>query len=143
MRKNTPLVGIGVILVNENNEILVGKRLGSFVPKYSIPGGALELGETFEEAAIREIKEETNLTIKNPEVIAVTNNLETYKETDIHTISIIVMAKQFTGELTVMEPEKCERWFWCDPKNLPEPHFDASKFAVTCYVEKKFYYEKK
>lgn len=139
MRKKQPTVGIGVIIVNKKNEILIGKRIGTFVPKYSIPGGGLEVGETFEEAAIREIKEETNLTITNPQVIGVTNNLETYKEAGTHTISIILLAKQFLGELKVMEPEKCEQWFWCDSKNLPEPHFDASMLGVKCYLEKKYY----
>ncbi len=135
MRKNQPTVGVGIIIVNKNNEILIGKRLGNYVPKYSIPGGLLELGETFEEAAIREIKEETGLTIKNPEVITVTNNLETYQETGKHTISIILVAKHIRGEPKVIEPAKCEKWFWCDPKHLPEPHFDASRLGVTYYLK--------
>ena len=42
---------------------MVGKRKGSHAQKYSIPGGSLGLGETFEKGAIREIKEETNLDI--------------------------------------------------------------------------------
>lgn len=141
MEYKSVAVGIGVVIINKNKEILIGKRLGKYVPKYSIPGGMFEIGETFEEAAIREIKEETNLTIQNPQVIGVTNNLETYAETGKHAISIILLAKQYTGELTVTEPKKCERWFWCDPKKLPEPHFDASKKGVEGYLEKNFYKE--
>ena len=81
---NLPRVGVGVIIVNKCNKILFGKRIGSHANKYSIPGGNLKIGETFEEAAIREVKEETDLDIKNPQVIAVANNLETYKKEDIH-----------------------------------------------------------
>jgi len=76
---NQPKVGVGVIIENNEGKILIGKRLNSLAPYYSIPGGHLELGETFESAATREIKEETNLNIRDPKVIAVTNNLETFK----------------------------------------------------------------
>ena len=70
-------VGIGVVIVNNDGKILIGKRRGSHAQYYSIPGGHLELGETFEEAAIKEIKEETDLDIIDPKVFCVTNNLRT------------------------------------------------------------------
>jgi ADP-ribose pyrophosphatase YjhB (NUDIX family) len=137
--KNHPRVGIGVIIVNDEGKILIGKRRGSHAPYYSIPGGHLDLGETFEEATIREIKEETNLDILDPKVIAITNNLETYRESGKHYISIAVLAKDFSGELKIMEPEKCESWQWTLPNNLPQPHFDASRQAVECYLAGVFY----
>ena len=134
-----PKVGLGIIIVNGDGKILIGKRKGSHSQKYSIPGGHLDIGETFEEGAIREIKEETDLDIKNPKVIAITNNLETYREEGKHYISIILLVDISTGEPKLMEPEKCEGWLWADPKNLPEPHFDASKLGVDCYLKKSFY----
>jgi len=125
--------------MNPEGEILVGKRKNSHAPFYSIPGGNLELGETFEEGAIREIKEETNLDLLGPEVIAVTNNLETYRNEGLHYISVVLIASNYSGELKNMEPEKCEEWLWVDPSKLPTPHFDASRMAVECYLDKKFY----
>ncbi|XOU94955.1 MAG: nucleotide triphosphate diphosphatase NUDT15 [Candidatus Kerfeldbacteria bacterium] len=141
--KNIPKVGIGVIIVNKDGDILVGKRKGSLAQFYSIPGGHLDLGETFEQAAVREIKEETGLDIKNPDVIAVTNNLETYHKEGKHYISIALMVKEFSGELKIMEPEKCEKWLWIDPKELPLPHFDASRMSVECYLKNKYYIKNK
>lgn len=138
-QKNMPRVGLGVIIVNPDGRVLVGKRKNSHAPYYSIPGGQLEPGETFEASAIREVKEETNLDIQDPKVIAVTNNLETYRQEGVHYISIILLVKNFSGELKIMEPEKCAEWLWVDPKNLPLPHFDASRMAIDCYLEKKFY----
>lgn len=137
------IVGVGFIIENKDKKILVGKRKGSFAPYYSIPGGRIEVGETFEETAIREAKEETNLTIKNLKIIAITNNLETYKKEGIHTISIIMLVQEFSGKLKNMEPHKCEGWEWVDPKHLPEPHFEASKIGVECYLKGKFYKEGK
>lgn len=138
-QKNKPRVGLGIIIVNKEGKILIGKRKNSCAPFYSIPGGHLELGETFEDGIIREVKEETDLDIKNPEVMAITNNLETYRNEGVHYISIILLAKEFSGELKNMEPEKCEEWVWADPENLPMPHFDASQRGVFCYLENKFY----
>lgn len=134
-----PRIGIGVIIINEEGRVLIGKRKGSHAQFHSIPGGWYELGETFEEAAIREAKEETDLDISDPQVIAVTNNMETFKSEGIHSISIVLLAKRFSGELKVMEPEKCEGWIWADPKNLPMPHFDASLRAIDCYLGGTFY----
>ena len=134
-----PKIGIGVLIINNDGEILVGKRKGSHAQYYSIPGGHLEMGESFEEAAAKEIKEETNLTIENPKVFAVTNNLKTYSEEGKHYVSICLHVTEFTGELINMEPEKCEGWQWVFPDRLPKPHFEASEKAVKCYLENKFY----
>lgn len=132
-------VGLGVIIRNKEGQILIGKRTGSHAQKYSIPGGGLHIGETFEEGATREAKEETDLNIQNPKVIAVTNNLETFKEEQIHFISIVLLTTRFFGDLKIMEPDKCKKWLWCDPANLPKPHFDASSQAVDCYLKELFY----
>jgi len=134
-----PKVGLGVIIVNPDGKVLVGKRIGSHAQKYSIPGGHLDLGETFEAGAIREIKEETNLSIEDPKVIAVTNNLETYQEEGKHYISVVLLVKKYSGELINTEPNKCEGWAWVDPRNLPQPHFDASRLAIECYLRQSFY----
>jgi ADP-ribose pyrophosphatase YjhB (NUDIX family) len=131
-----PKVGLGVILIDKDGKVLIGKRKGGLAQRYSIPGGHLELGETFEQGAIREIKEETNLDIKNPKVIAVTNNLETFREEGKHYISIIILVTEYSGELKLMEPERCEEWIWCEPNKLPEPHFDASRLGIECYINK-------
>jgi len=134
MKENVPRVGLGVVLINKEGRVLIEKRTGSHAREYSIPGGHLELGETFEHGAIRELKEEFDLDIKNPKVIGVTNNLETYESEGLHYISVVLLVTEYTGELKIMEPDKCEEWLWADPKNLPEPHFDASRLGVQCYL---------
>lgn len=134
-----PRVGLGVIIVNAEGKVLVGKRKGSHAQKWSIPGGHLEMGISFEADAAREVKEETDLDVKNPRVIAVTNNLETYREEGKHYISVILLAKEFSGTLKIMEPDKCEEWRWVDPKRVPEPHFDASRLGIQCYLKQSVY----
>lgn len=139
MNEEKPRVGLGIILENSEGKILIGKRLGKHAPFYSIPGGHLELGESFEEGAIREIKEETNLDITDPRVIAVTNNLHTFHQEGKHYISVILHARFSSGDAQVMEPDKCAQWLWCDPQQLPQPHFDASELGVLCFLNKSCY----
>jgi 8-oxo-dGTP diphosphatase len=136
---NRPRIGVGVIIVNKDGQVLVGKRKGSFAQKWAFPGGNIEMGDTFEATAIREIKEETNLDIVDPKVFAVTNNLETYREEGKHYISIALIATKYSGELKNMEPEKCEELKWVSPNELPQPFFDASRLQVECYLKGSFY----
>lgn len=132
-------VGVGVILKNDKGEILVGKRKNSHAPYFSIPGGHLEEGESFEDAACREILEETGIVVDAVKVIAVTNDIETWKESGKHYISVILFTDNFSGEPVLREPEKCEGWIWMDPEHLIEPHFEASRNAIECYLKKCIY----
>ena len=118
---------------------LIGKRKGAHAPFFSIPGGHLENGETFEQAAIREVFEETGLRIKDPKVFSTTNNLRTFTNEGKHYISINLITNDFEGTLQIKEPEKCESWHWYPIDQIPTPHFDASEFAIQCYVQNEFY----
>ncbi|TKB48486.1 NUDIX domain-containing protein [Ferrimonas sediminicola] len=129
-----PKVGIGVIIRRRDGKILIGKRKGAHAPYYSIPGGHLELGETFEQTAIREAREETGLTIEDPRVLAITNNLRTYREEGKHYVSVVLLAEHQGEEPLNLEPDKCEGWIWVDPSALPQPHFDASEQSVASYL---------
>lgn len=56
-----PLVGIGVVMLKPGAVLLVRRAKPPSVGQWSLPGGAQELGETAEEAARRELLEETGL----------------------------------------------------------------------------------
>lgn len=140
--KERPKIGIGVIIQNSEGDILIGKRKGGHAPFYSIPGGHLEYGETFEQAAIKEVYEETALLIKNPKVFCVTNNLRTLQMEGIHYISICLYTNDYEGSLTLMEPKKCESWAWYPLDKIPMPQFDASEYGIECFIKKEFYIKK-
>ena len=59
---NSPLIMVGstVLVLNSQNKLLMMKRSDSNM--WGVPGGAMELGETTEETARRELLEETGLT---------------------------------------------------------------------------------
>ncbi|MES2615010.1 MAG: NUDIX domain-containing protein [Bdellovibrionota bacterium] len=132
-------VGIGVIILNESNQILLGLRKGRHGGLYGLPGGMLDLGETFEECSKREVMEETGIILNNAEVIAVTNNIKTMQNENIHNVSIILLSRQFSGEPKNMEPEKCEGWNWFNLEQLPKPIFEGSLSGIKCFINKNFY----
>ena len=53
--------GVGLLVFNKENKVLM--QLRTDYNAWDFPGGAMELGESFEEVAKRELKEETNLEI--------------------------------------------------------------------------------
>ncbi len=122
---NHPRVGVGVIIIKDG-KVLFGKRKskhgqGTWAP----PGGKLEFGETIESCARRETLEEANITIKNLRLGPFTNDI--HDNGKDHYITPFVIADYDAGEVTVVEPDKCERWEWVDWHTLPEPLFLSIK----------------
>ncbi|SNX85091.1 uncharacterized protein MEPE_03800 [Melanopsichium pennsylvanicum] len=63
-----PRVGVAVFVINEKGHILIGKRTGSHgAGTLALPGGHLELHESFHECAAREVYEETGLVLEPPQ----------------------------------------------------------------------------
>jgi 8-oxo-dGTP diphosphatase len=59
-----PIVGVGAIIIKGEEVLLARRGKEPGYGKWSIPGGAGKLGETLEEAVIREVREEVNLAIR-------------------------------------------------------------------------------
>ena len=59
-----PLVGVGAIIIEDSRVLLVKRAHPPLQAQWSIPGGVLEVGELVREAAIREAREETGLTVE-------------------------------------------------------------------------------
>jgi 8-oxo-dGTP diphosphatase len=113
--------GIGVI-IKKNGKVLLGKRLNSHgAGTWSFPGGHLEVNETWEECAEREVLEEANIKISNLKFADVTNDI--FIKEKKHYITIFMVAEYNSGSLRINEPGKCEEWAWFNWNDLPEPLF--------------------
>src|SRR3989344_844333 len=116
-----PKIGVGVLILKDN-KVLLGKRISTHGKNtWAPPGGHLEFNEQIEECAIREVKEETNLEIKNLRIGPITNDI--HKDEDKHYVTIFVISEYKSGNVKLMEPEKCEQWNWFEWSNLPQPLF--------------------
>ncbi|KAL1638593.1 hypothetical protein SLS58_008807 [Diplodia intermedia] len=106
-------VGVGVFILNDRNQFIIGKRKGSHgAGTWALPGGHLEFGESFEECAARETLEETGLATTDVHFFTATNSVMT--DVDAHYVTIFMTAR-ISGDKTEpenLEPEKCESWEW-------------------------------
>lgn len=85
-----PIVGVGAVLVCNNRILLEKRKSEPGRGKWSIPGGLVEIGEKAEQTVIREVKEETNLEVEQPELIDVVNNITLDEDRRIRYHFIIV-----------------------------------------------------
>jgi 8-oxo-dGTP diphosphatase len=136
-------VGVGVMLFKDN-KVLLGKRnTDPFKAdselkgegSWTMPGGKLEFGESFEEAAMRETKEETGMTLNKVEVICINND----KIKDAHFITIGLFSNDFSGDPKVMEPDEITEWRWFALNELPSPVFFPSEKILDNFKNKAFY----
>lgn len=116
-----PRIGVGVVVI-KNDTVLIGKRLNAHGEgTWAFPGGHLEFFEEVEDCARREVLEETGLEITNVSFATFTNDL--FIKEQKHYITIFMRADYVSGELELLEPEKCAEWIWATWDNLPEPLF--------------------
>lgn len=134
-----PRIGVAVFVMKDG-KFLMGQRQGSHgAGTWSVPGGWLEYQESFEQAAVREIKEETGMDITNVRFAAISNNI--LKDENVHSITLWMMSDWKAGEPTITEPDKFIDQKWVDFNSLPSPLFIAwdhllqSEFLATIKAE--------
>lgn len=126
MESQSPKVGIGVMLLKDGR-VALGKRKGSHgAGEYAFPGGHLEAMESFAACAQREVLEECGAIIHNVRFQFLAN-VTLYAPK--HYVHIGLVADWKSGELRVLEPDKCESWNWYSLNDLPQPLFAMTALA--------------
>ena len=139
-RKNLPMrTGVGIVVLNNQNKVFVGKRKDNPVDKWQMPQGGVDNGEDYISAMKRELFEETS--IKSIEVL---EEIERFFEYELpeNLIGIIWKGKfrgqkqkwfitKFVGKekeinLKTKNPEFIE-WKWIIPEELPNVIVDFKK----------------
>lgn len=112
-------VGINVFAV-KNNRLLLGKRKNIYgAGTWGLSGGHLEPREKMENAAARELKEETGLKAASFDFANLVNDM---RENE-HRLQIGFIAKDISGKPEIKEPDRCEEWKLFELNNLPENIF--------------------
>ncbi|MEQ9885613.1 nucleotide triphosphate diphosphatase NUDT15 [Pectobacterium zantedeschiae] len=129
---NRAIVGVGAVVVRPDGMVLLGYRdkLGES-PSWCLPGGHVEAGESFEDAAIREVAEEAGLSgFTGAFVIAINQQLDA-SVTSI-TGAVVLALPEMGATPEVLEPHIFTCWKWFHPEALPEPLFPASAAVLAC-----------
>jgi 8-oxo-dGTP diphosphatase len=108
-----PLVGVGAIIVEDARVVLVKRLHPPLQAEWSIPGGVLEVGELLREAAIREAREETGLTVEPSELLGVYDRVlrNTEQRVQYHYVLIDFLCRRIAGDLLAASDAAEVRWF--------------------------------
>ncbi len=96
-----PIVGVGAVIVDAGKVVLVRRRYEPLAGQWSLPGGTLELGETLEAGAAREMREETGLHVEVGPVIEVFDRimLDEQRRVRYHFVLVDYLCRPVGGEL--------------------------------------------
>ena len=101
-----------VCLIQDENKILLQNRVKEDWKGSTFPGGHVEAGESFVDAVIREMKEETGLTVTNPKLVGI----KQFPINNGRYIVLLFKATEFTGNVTSSDEGDME---WIDIDELP------------------------
>jgi 8-oxo-dGTP diphosphatase len=108
-----PKAAVGAVVIEKEQVLLVKRKFPPQKGKWAIPGGLVKLGETLQEAAQREIKEETGLIIKAKEPVHSFDLIERDSKGKIlfHYVIVDLLADYIDGEVKPADDASDAGWF--------------------------------
>ena len=134
-----PLISAGAsVAVIKDKQILLNLR--SDTKTWGIPGGSLEVGETLEETAKRELKEETNLDCEKFTLLNVFSGNDFYFEypngDELYSVIALYLADDFKGSLKIIDDESIDLSFF-SKSELPNLESRAN-LIIDWLIEKEY-----
>lgn len=139
-------MGVGVIVLNTEGQVLLGQRNRNRKKAKSVlrgegtwtlPGGKVRHGETLEAATVRELVEETGIVASPESLKLISLSQEILAEA--HFITIGFLLQGVTDQPEEREPEAITNWQWFKLDSLPTPLFFPSERIISNYKNQKIY----
>ena len=127
-----PKVGTAMIITRDDKVLLMKRKGPHGTGTWSTPGGHLDFGETLEDCAAREAKEEVGVDVFDIRFRAVTNDI--FVADNKHYITIWLEGSP-VGEPSIVSEQEVEEIGWFAWDSLPEPLF----LPLENFVKKKNY----
>jgi 8-oxo-dGTP diphosphatase len=115
-------VGVGGVILGADGRVLLSRRgpkARNRIGQWENPGGSLEFGEEFDEALVREIREELCIEVRVEGVLRIVNHIIPADRQ--HWVSPTLVCRHVSGVPRIMEPDKCSAVEWFSLDALPEP----------------------
>ncbi|MGH3087351.1 MAG: NUDIX domain-containing protein [Rubrobacteraceae bacterium] len=93
----TPKLTVDIVIPSEGGIVLIQRKNEPFKGEWALPGGFVDIGETVENAAVREAKEETSLEVELSKLVGVYSDPE--RDPRGHNVSIVFLARIAGGEM--------------------------------------------
>ncbi len=130
VRFKNPLPAV-VVLVQDQGRLLVGRRADGSCSagRWCLPGGFIEFDEDFLSAAVREVREETGLTITIESIVNVVSN---FLSPDLHSLVVVLLASATGGKPNPGDDLMELRWIPQDGL-IPDLAFEADRYIVEAW----------
>jgi ADP-ribose pyrophosphatase YjhB (NUDIX family) len=131
------LVGSVVIIINDKNQILLQRRVDR--NKWGLPGGLMELGESTEDTARREVFEETGLSLGDLHLIDIFSGKDNFVKLpngdQFYVVATCYYTREYHGEMVIDLTESFEMQF-TDIDDIPENLVGSHRRMLERFLEK-------
>jgi 8-oxo-dGTP diphosphatase len=125
-----PFVGVGAVIVDGERVVLVRRGAEPWRGEWSLPGGAVEVGETLEACVVREIREETGLRVAVGPVIEVFDRIAHDPEGRVQYHYVLVDYLCWPAGGALQEGDDADAVVWADAARLNGYHLADEATSV-------------
>ncbi len=107
-----PIVGVGGVIIDQGRVVLIKRRYEPLAGQWSLPGGSLEVGESLEEGAARELHEETGLVVDVGPIVEVFDRIQRDEDGRVryHFVLVDYLCRCTGGTLEAGDDVSDARW---------------------------------